>query len=429
MPVGGQKVSAANSVTGSFQSADMWVASTMMVLTYGKRMRTATNDPVFRKLFEVLENILKVAQPGSHLQERAGGLIITGHMHLHSSANYLIFWPLGEWRRRRSMNGSVAVPNNLLGHPEVLRKALIEIDRKLDSIAYTRSMTSPNCRTLSPASKKSLGYKTNCQRLKGIPHSLYVDDIWNGYQIPKGAVIVGYVRAIHMDEAQYPDPTKFNPDRFMAESDPMRWGSGPEPLNARNLQENVTRLAQLQHQDQSRGSEITDVAPEIPLRQLFVRIIGQARGQFPKFCADNSPGCFHKSPLFPAQNVRIPIWVTTYIQGSYHTKHDKVMFSDGIVCSPRAYNVGLRARSDAYEALIRDAFEDAQAVFEVMGLARAHDGEARADFGKRPYKNGPGGTEVIIRWMVNLNLHSAKGFNSGRDTINRLQIVLECVQS
>ena len=45
------------------------------------------------------------------------------------------------------------------------------------------------------------------------------DDTLDGYFIPKGSTIVGNIWAIHMDPVRYPNPTLFNPDRFLAKAD------------------------------------------------------------------------------------------------------------------------------------------------------------------------------------------------------------------
>ncbi|KAI0770749.1 cytochrome P450, partial [Irpex lacteus] len=45
----------------------------------------------------------------------------------------------------------------------------------------------------------------------GIAHRLITDDYYNGYFIPEGTVIVPMLR----DPQDYPDPERFNPDRFM----------------------------------------------------------------------------------------------------------------------------------------------------------------------------------------------------------------------
>ncbi|KAH9901131.1 cytochrome P450 [Cubamyces lactineus] len=48
-----------------------------------------------------------------------------------------------------------------------------------------------------------------------VPHRLTEDDIYNGYYLPKGSLIVANSWAILHDEKMYPDPERYNPDRFL----------------------------------------------------------------------------------------------------------------------------------------------------------------------------------------------------------------------
>ncbi|OSD02813.1 cytochrome P450 [Trametes coccinea BRFM310] len=48
-----------------------------------------------------------------------------------------------------------------------------------------------------------------------VPHRLTEDDIYNGYYLPKGSLIVANAWAILHDEKMYPDPERYNPDRFL----------------------------------------------------------------------------------------------------------------------------------------------------------------------------------------------------------------------
>ena len=50
---------------------------------------------------------------------------------------------------------------------------------------------------------------------KGVPHCTDEDDVWNGYFIPKGTTVFGNIWAIHMDPNAYPNPTTYDPDRFL----------------------------------------------------------------------------------------------------------------------------------------------------------------------------------------------------------------------
>lgn len=64
--------------------------------------------------------------------------------------------------------------------------------------------------------------------LSGIPHSVEEDDVYNGYLIPKGSVVIGNVWAIHTYPRRYPNPTVFDPERFFTPGKPTRWASGPD---------------------------------------------------------------------------------------------------------------------------------------------------------------------------------------------------------
>ncbi|KAJ7672763.1 CyP450 monooxygenase [Mycena rosella] len=48
----------------------------------------------------------------------------------------------------------------------------------------------------------------------GVPHATIADDVYEGYFIPKGATIISNIWAMTHDESIYPEPDRFNPDRF-----------------------------------------------------------------------------------------------------------------------------------------------------------------------------------------------------------------------
>ncbi|KAF8676962.1 cytochrome P450 [Rhizoctonia solani] len=54
----------------------------------------------------------------------------------------------------------------------------------------------------------------------GIPHACFQDDIYQGYTIPKGTMVIGNIWAISREEKIYPDPESFSPDRFLDTSVP-----------------------------------------------------------------------------------------------------------------------------------------------------------------------------------------------------------------
>ncbi|KAJ7454160.1 cytochrome P450, partial [Mycena latifolia] len=53
-----------------------------------------------------------------------------------------------------------------------------------------------------------------------VPHLLTTDDEYRGYRLPAGSMILGNTWAILHDEAMYPDPYAFKPERFLIDGKP-----------------------------------------------------------------------------------------------------------------------------------------------------------------------------------------------------------------
>ncbi|KAJ7454125.1 cytochrome P450 [Mycena latifolia] len=53
-----------------------------------------------------------------------------------------------------------------------------------------------------------------------VPHLLTTDDEYRGYRLPAGSMIIGNTWAILHDEAMYPDPHAFKPERFLIDGKP-----------------------------------------------------------------------------------------------------------------------------------------------------------------------------------------------------------------
>ncbi|CAE6444324.1 unnamed protein product [Rhizoctonia solani] len=62
----------------------------------------------------------------------------------------------------------------------------------------------------------------------GVPHSCRQDDIYEGYEIERGTIVIGNIWAITRNKVVYKDPEVFDPDRFLDPSVPYApafgWG-------------------------------------------------------------------------------------------------------------------------------------------------------------------------------------------------------------
>ncbi|GAA5975296.1 hypothetical protein JCM11641_005927 [Rhodosporidiobolus odoratus] len=61
--------------------------------------------------------------------------------------------------------------------------------------------------------------------LGGTPHASTEDDWYEGMFIPKGSTVIANLWSIHLNEKDFPDPHRFDPERFMEKRDyPGKWG-------------------------------------------------------------------------------------------------------------------------------------------------------------------------------------------------------------
>lgn len=97
-------------------------------------------------------------------------------------------------------------------HPHVQRRAQAEIDRvvgnRLPSID-----DEPQLPYVSALLKEVLRWAPVSPL--GLPHRLVEDDSYNGYWIPKGTTVYANIWAIAHDPDLYPDPSRFDPERFL----------------------------------------------------------------------------------------------------------------------------------------------------------------------------------------------------------------------
>ena len=116
--------------------------------------------------------------------------------------------------------GSDTTSNTLYGFvqamvlfPEVQQKAQEEIDKIVGHERMPNMDDEPKMQYNRGCVKESLRWMPTAI-VGSIPHALTQDDEYMGYSLPKGAGVVSNIYKIHMDPARYPEPRKFNLDRY-----------------------------------------------------------------------------------------------------------------------------------------------------------------------------------------------------------------------
>ncbi|KAJ3560779.1 hypothetical protein NP233_g10612 [Leucocoprinus birnbaumii] len=118
----------------------------------------------------------------------------------------------------------------MLTHPEVQRKAQEEVDSVVGADRLPDFSDRPELPYLTAVLKEVLRW--NPITPTGIPHLTIAEDVYSGYYIPKGATIMANAYAMLHDDDVFPNPKKFNPDRFIKDGvlvedilDPMLVGT------------------------------------------------------------------------------------------------------------------------------------------------------------------------------------------------------------
>jgi hypothetical protein len=103
--------------------------------------------------------------------------------------------------------------------PAALQPAWDELDRV---VGYNRSPGPGDELPYLRAFVKEVFRWRSVAIIGGTAHAPTQDDEWNGYHIPKGTWIQGNVWAIHHNEREFPDPDRFEPARFLKDSELFR---------------------------------------------------------------------------------------------------------------------------------------------------------------------------------------------------------------
>ncbi|KAG9093309.1 hypothetical protein FS749_014628 [Ceratobasidium sp. UAMH 11750] len=103
----------------------------------------------------------------------------------------------------------------MIHHPEVQTKAQAEIDRVVGMKRLPAFEDLPQLPYIDQIIKEVMRWQPVTPL--AVPHTSIQDDVYRGYRIPKGAIVIGNVWAMSRNEQVYPEPETFTPDRF---SDP-----------------------------------------------------------------------------------------------------------------------------------------------------------------------------------------------------------------
>ncbi|KAK7695619.1 hypothetical protein QCA50_000255 [Cerrena zonata] len=101
-------------------------------------------------------------------------------------------------------------------HPEIQRKAQEEVDRVVGKDRLPTFADRENLPYVEAVINEVL--RLNPVAPLGIPHRASQDDIYKGYLIPKDSIIIANIWALLRDPEIYPDPSAFNPDRYLSSS-------------------------------------------------------------------------------------------------------------------------------------------------------------------------------------------------------------------
>jgi len=119
-----------------------------------------------------------------------------------------------------SIDSSIAGLENfilaMIKHPEVLRKAQEEIDSVVGHSRLPVFSDRPSLPYVEAVLTEALRW--GCPVPLNFPH-LSVEDVYQGYRIPKGSYVLGNLWVMSRNEQLYPDPEVFRPERFLRHQD------------------------------------------------------------------------------------------------------------------------------------------------------------------------------------------------------------------
>ncbi|KAH7927600.1 cytochrome P450 [Leucogyrophana mollusca] len=128
----------------------------------------------------------------------------------------------------------------MMKNPEVQKKAQAEID----AVVGTERLPTFDDRRLLPYIDAIVRETLRWLPILplGVPHATTEDDVYKGYLIPKGSLILANIWAMGHDEARFSNPSEFKPERFLTpggeltdEALNFAWGFGRRSCVGRHM--------------------------------------------------------------------------------------------------------------------------------------------------------------------------------------------------
>ncbi|GJJ08744.1 hypothetical protein Clacol_002963 [Clathrus columnatus] len=186
-------------------------------------------------------------------------------------------------------------------YPEVQKKAQEELDGVVGASRLPLFEDRPKLPYINAIVKEVLRWFPVIPT--GIPHVTTEEDVYAGYRIPKGSIIIPNTWNLLHDPATYPDPSVFRPERFLPDKnggvarDPAvngAFGYGRRICPGRNLAEATTWIAaasilstfNIQHamDENGRDIDVSHALESVPgifkYSQIYLAGAGAYQSQF-----------------------------------------------------------------------------------------------------------------------------------------------------
>ncbi|KAI9443617.1 cytochrome P450 [Lactarius indigo] len=98
-------------------------------------------------------------------------------------------------------------------HPDAQRRAQMEIDRVVGTARLPDFGDETTLPYVSALVKEVMRWHPVAPI--AVPHRLIADDVYEGYFLPAGSIVIGNTWALLHDESVFPDPNQFRPERFL----------------------------------------------------------------------------------------------------------------------------------------------------------------------------------------------------------------------